>query len=58
GPQKAADLMADHLMQTLSGTNYPRNGHILIPHCLSTCQPSLACFDLTDCPFDLDEIKS
>ncbi|KAG1167869.1 hypothetical protein G6F71_009360 [Rhizopus microsporus] len=45
-------------MQTLSGTNYPRNGHILIPHCLSTCQPSLACFDLTDCPFDLDEIKS
>ncbi|CEG73599.1 hypothetical protein RMATCC62417_08949 [Rhizopus microsporus] len=58
GPQKAADLMADHLMQTLSGTNYPRNGHIPIPHCLSTCQSSQACFDLTDCPFDLDEIKS
>ena len=58
GPQKAVDLMADHLIQTLSGTNYPRNGRIPIPHCLSTCQSSQACFDLTDCPFDLDEIKS
>ncbi|CEI98975.1 hypothetical protein RMCBS344292_13070 [Rhizopus microsporus] len=58
GPQKAVDLMADYLIQTLSGTNYPRNGRIPIPHCLSTCQSSQACFDLTDCPFDLDEIKS
>ncbi|KAG0752277.1 hypothetical protein G6F16_013175 [Rhizopus arrhizus] len=58
GPQKAADLMAGHLKQTLSGTNYPRNERIPIPHCLSTYQSSQACFDLTDCSFDLDEIKS
>jgi hypothetical protein len=58
GPQKAADLMADHLKQTLSGTNHLRNERIPIPHYLSTYQSSQACFALTDCPFNLDEIKS
>ncbi|EIE84652.1 hypothetical protein RO3G_09362 [Rhizopus delemar RA 99-880] len=58
GPQKAADLMADHLKQTLSDTNCPRSEHISILPCLSTYQSSQECFALTNCPFNLDEIKS
>ncbi|CEP13597.1 hypothetical protein [Parasitella parasitica] len=58
GPQQATDIMADHLEQTLSGSNQSQNENIPVPHNLLAYHSSQMSSLQVDCSFDLESIKS